>query len=78
MQHYAAKNVVCWFFYVSASWDCACEPIQSKLFCLEEFSSLEEEENAQLYHKYRQLQDENWTHVEQMKSTDKRKKCLII
>ena len=26
--------------------------------------------------KYRQLLDENWTHVEQLKSTDKRKEVL--
>ena len=25
---------------------------------------------------HRQLQDENWTHVEQLKSTDKREKVL--
>ena len=37
---------------------------------MEEFSSLEEEEYAQLDHEHRQLQDENWTHVEQLKSTD--------
>ena len=39
---------------------------------MEEFSSLEEEENAQLNQKHRQLQDENWTHVEQLRSTDER------
>ena len=37
---------------------------------------MEEEENAQLNQKYRQLQDENWTHVEQLKSTDKREKVI--
>ena len=37
---------------------------------------LEEEEYAQLNQKYRQLLDENWTHVEQLKSTDQREKLL--
>ena len=37
---------------------------------------MEEEEYAQLNQKYRQLLDENWTHVEQMKSTDKRETVL--
>ena len=37
---------------------------------------MEEEEYAQLNQKYRQLLDENWTHVEQLKSTDKREKVL--
>ena len=35
-----------------------------------------EEECAQLNQKYRQLQDKNWTHVEQLKSTDEREKVL--
>ena len=39
---------------------------------------MEEEEYAQLNQKYRQLQDENWTHVEQLKSTDKRENFLEI
>ena len=43
---------------------------------MEEYSSLEEEEYAQLNQKYRQLLDENWTHVEQPKSTDEREKVL--
>ena len=43
---------------------------------MEEYSSFEEEECAQLNQEYRQLQDENWTHVEQLKSTDKRAKVL--
>ena len=37
---------------------------------------MEEEECAQLNQKYRQLLDENWTHVEQLKSTDEREKVL--
>ena len=37
---------------------------------------MEEEEYAQLNKKYRQLLDENWTHVEQLKSTDKREKVF--
>ena len=37
---------------------------------------MEEEEYDQLNQKYRQLLDENWTHVEQLKSTDKREKVL--
>ena len=37
---------------------------------------MEEEENSQLNQKYRQLQDENWTHVEQLKSTDEKEKNL--
>ena len=35
---------------------------------------MEEEEYAQLNQKYRQLLDENWTHVEQLKSTNEREK----
>ena len=50
--------------------------MQKKTAEMEEFSSLEEEEYAQLNQKYRQLLDENWTHVEQLKSTDKREKVL--
>ena len=37
---------------------------------------MEEEKYAQLNQKHRQLQDENWTHVEQLKSTDERVKVL--
>ena len=37
---------------------------------------MEEEECAQLNWEYKQLQDEKWTHVEQMKSTDEREKVL--
>ena len=37
---------------------------------------MEKEENAQLNEKYRQLQDENRTHVEKLKSTDEREKVL--
>ena len=37
---------------------------------------MEEEEYAQLNQKYRQLLDEIWTHVEKLKSTDKRAKVL--
>ena len=37
---------------------------------------MEEEECTQLNQKYKQLHDENWTHVEQLKSTDKRAKVL--
>ena len=43
---------------------------------MEEFSSLEEEEYAQLNQEHRQPQDEKWTHVEQMRSTDERTKVL--
>ena len=43
---------------------------------MEEFSSLEEEEYAQLNHEHIQLQDENWTHVKQLRSTDEREKVL--
>ena len=43
---------------------------------MEEFSSLEEEEYAQLNQKHRHLQDENWTHVEQLISTNEREKVL--
>ena len=44
---------------------------------MEEFSSLEEEKYAQLNQKHRQLQEyENWTHVEQLRSTDEREKVL--
>ena len=50
--------------------------IQTKLLCLDKYSSLEEEEYAQLNQKYRQLLNENWTHVEQLKSTDEREKVL--
>ena len=37
---------------------------------------MEEEEYSQLNQKYRQLLDENWTHVEQLKSTNEREKVL--
>ena len=37
---------------------------------------MEEEEFARLNQEYRQLQDENWTHVEQLRSTDEREKVL--
>ena len=37
---------------------------------------MEEEEYAQLNQKYRQVLDKNWTHVEQLKSTDEREKML--
>ena len=40
---------------------------------MDEYSSLEEEEYAQLNHKYRQLLDGKYNHVEQLKSTDERK-----
>ena len=43
---------------------------------MEESSSFEEEQCTQLNQKYKQLLDENWTHVEQLKSTDKREKVL--
>ena len=43
---------------------------------MDKFSSFEEEEYSQLNPKYRQLLDENWTHVEQLKSTDKRENVL--
>ena len=43
---------------------------------MEEFSSLEEEKYAQLNKKRRQLQDENLTHVEKLRSTDERAKVL--
>ena len=39
-------------------------------------SSLEEEENDQLNQERRQLQDENWTHLEQLRSIDEREKVL--
>ena len=37
---------------------------------------MEEEEYAQLNKKYRQLLDQNWTHVEKLKSTNEREKVL--
>ena len=37
---------------------------------------MEEEEYAQLNQKYRQLLNEKWTHVEQLKSTNEREKVL--
>ena len=51
------SNVEYWFFCASSSWDYAFEPFQMKWLCLEEFSSLEEEEYARLYQEHRQLQD---------------------
>ena len=48
--------------------------IQTKWLFLEEYSSLEEEEYAQLNQKYIQRLDEKWTHVEQLKSTNEREK----
>ena len=57
-QHYVEKNVVYWFFFTS-------EPMNpNKCLCLEESSSLEEEQCTQLNQKYKQLHGENWTHVE--------------
>ena len=46
------------------------------MICLEEFSSLEEEEYAQLNQEHRKLLDENWTHVEQLRSTEEKEKVL--
>ena len=43
---------------------------------MEECSSSKEEEFTQLNQEHRQLQDENWTHVEQLRSTDERAKFL--
>ena len=43
---------------------------------MEKFSSLEEEEYAQLNQEHRQLQDENWTQVEQLRSTNEREKVF--
>ena len=37
---------------------------------------MEEEECAQLNQEHKPLQDENWTHVEKLKSTDERAKVL--
>ena len=37
---------------------------------------MEEEECAQMNPEHRQLQDENWTHVEQLESTEERAKVL--
>ena len=50
--------------------------VQTKRLCLQESSSLEEEEYAQLNQKFRQVLDENWTHVGQLKSTDERERVL--
>ena len=65
-----------WFFYESTYWDYAYEHIQTKSLCLEEFSSLKEEEYALLNEEHRQLQDENWTHVEKLRSSDEREKVI--
>ena len=37
---------------------------------------MEEEEYAQLNQEHRQLQDENWTHVEKLRSTNERAKVI--
>ena len=37
---------------------------------------MEEDEYAQLNQEHKQLQDENWTHVEQLRSTGERGKVL--
>ena len=37
---------------------------------------MEEDEYAQLNQEHRQLQDENWTHVEKLRSTNEREKVL--
>ena len=39
---------------------------------------MEEEYCAQMNQEHRQLQDENWTHVEQLKKTGEREKVLDI
>ena len=43
---------------------------------MEESSSLEEEQCTQLNQKYKQLHGENWTHVEQLKSSEERAKVI--
>ena len=43
---------------------------------MEEYSTLEEEQCTQLNQKYKQLHGENWTHVEQLKSSEERAKVL--
>ena len=43
---------------------------------MEECSSLEEEQCTQLNQKYKQLHGENWTHVEQLNSSEEREKVL--
>ena len=40
------------------------------------FYSFEEEEYAQLNQEHVHLQDENWTHVEKLRSTDEREKVI--
>ena len=66
LQHYA----ISWLF-------CAGEPMNpNKCLFLEESSSLEEEQCTQLNQKYKQLHDENWTRVEQLKSTEERVKVI--
>ena len=37
---------------------------------------MEEEEYAQLNQEHRHLQDENWTHVEKLRSNDERENFL--
>ena len=37
---------------------------------------MEEEQCTQLNQKYKQLHGENWTHVEQLKSSEEREKVL--
>ena len=73
----SSKSRNFWFFYVAASRDRACEPMNpNKCLSLEKYSSLEEEQCTKLNQKYKQLHSENWTHVEQLKSTDEREKML--
>ena len=43
---------------------------------MDKFASLEEEEYSQLNQEHRQLQDEKWTHVEQLRSTGEREKMI--
>ena len=40
---------------------------QTKWLCLEESSSLKEEEYAQLEHEHRKMQNGDWNHVEQLR-----------
>ena len=37
---------------------------------------MEEEQCTQLNQKYKQLHSENWTHIEQLKSSEEREKVL--
>ena len=57
--NFVEHNAESWFFYALTTWDYPCEHIQNKWLCLEEFSSVEEEEYAQLNEEHKQLQDEN-------------------